>query len=44
MKKILTGFMAALAAMTVLSGCEEKRVIYSGPDYLMFPTRCTSVR
>ena len=36
MKKILTGFMAALAAMTVLSGCEEKRVIYSGPDYLMF--------
>ena len=36
MKKILTGTIAALAAMTVFSGCEEKRVVYEGPDYMMF--------
>ena len=38
MKKILIGTttMAALAAMTVFSGCEADRTTYSGPDYLMF--------
>ncbi len=36
MKKILIGIMAAIAAMTVFSGCEPKRVIYDGPNYLMF--------
>ena len=36
MKKIFIGTMAAIAAMTVFSGCEEKRVTYAGPNYLMF--------
>lgn len=36
MRKIFMGVMAAVAAMTVFSGCEPKRVTYNGPSYLMF--------
>ena len=36
MKNLFIGCMAAVAAVAGLSGCDEKRVSYSGPDYLMF--------
>lgn len=36
MKKLLIGCMAVFAAVIGLTGCEEKRVSYSGPNYLMF--------
>ena len=36
MKKLLIGCMAAVAALTVLSGCEQDKVTYSGANYLMF--------
>ena len=30
------GCMAALAALISLVGCEQDRVVYGGPNYLMF--------
>lgn len=36
MKKLFIGCMAAVAAVAALSGCDEKKVSYAGPDYLMF--------
>lgn len=36
MKKIFLGFLAVAAIITGLTGCEEKRVSYNGPSYLMF--------
>lgn len=36
MKKLLIGCMAAVAALTVFSGCEQDKVTYSGANYLMF--------
>ena len=36
MKKLLMGCMAALAALISLVGCEQDRVVYGGPNYLMF--------
>lgn len=36
MKRIFIGCMAALAAAAGLVGCEEKRVTYEGPGYVMF--------
>ena len=36
MKNLFIGCMAAVAAVIGLSGCSEKKVSYSGPDYLMF--------
>lgn len=36
MKKLLIGCMAAIAALIALSGCDQDKVVYSGPNYLMF--------
>lgn len=36
MKKLLIGCMAAIAALISLVGCEQDKVLYSGPNYLMF--------
>ena len=36
MKKILIGCMAAVAALIAFSGCDQDKVVYSGPNYLMF--------
>ena len=36
MKHIFTGVCALISALICLSGCNEDRVIYSGPDYVMF--------
>ena len=36
MKKLLMGCMAALAALMSFVGCEQDKVVYSGPNYLMF--------
>ena len=36
MKKLLMGCMAALAALISLVGCEQDKVVYGGPNYLMF--------
>ena len=36
MKKLLIGCMAAIAALIALSGCDQDKVLYSGPNYLMF--------
>lgn len=36
MKKIFFGFLAVAAIITGLTGCEQKRVSYNGPSYLMF--------
>ena len=36
MKKLLIGCMAAVAALMAFSGCEQDKVLYSGPSYLMF--------
>lgn len=36
MKKLLIGCMAAMAALIGLAGCEQDKVVYSGPNYLMF--------
>ena len=36
MKKLLIGCMAAVAALIALSGCDQDKVVYSGPNYLMF--------
>lgn len=36
MKKLLIGCMAAVAALISLAGCEQDKVVYSGPNYLMF--------
>jgi len=35
MKKLLIGCMAAVAALTVFSGCEQDKVTYGGANYLM---------
>ena len=36
MKKLLLGCIAAVAALIALSGCDQDKVVYSGPNYLMF--------
>ena len=36
MKKVLIGCMAAVAALIAFSGCDQDKVVYSGPNYLMF--------
>ena len=36
MKKILFGCITAVAALIALAGCEQDKVVYSGPNYLMF--------
>lgn len=36
MKKLLIGCVAAMAALIGLAGCEQDKVVYSGPNYLMF--------
>lgn len=36
MKKLLIGCVAAVAALIGLVGCEQDKVVYSGPNYLMF--------
>ena len=36
MKKLLIGCMAAVAALIAFSGCDQDKVLYSGPNYLMF--------
>ena len=36
MKKLLIGCIAAVAALIALSGCDQDKVLYSGPNYLMF--------
>lgn len=36
MRKIFIGFLAVLAIIIGLTGCEQKRVSYNGPSYLMF--------
>ena len=36
MKKLLIGCMAAVAALIAFSGCDQDKVVYSGPNYLMF--------
>lgn len=36
MKKLLIGCMAAVAALIGLAGCDQNKVVYSGPNYLMF--------
>lgn len=36
MRKIFIGFLAVSAIIIGLSGCEQKRVSYNGPSYLMF--------
>lgn len=36
MKKLLIGCMAAVAALIGLAGCDQDKVVYSGPNYLMF--------
>ena len=37
MKKLLMGCMAAVGCSDkLLSGCEQDRVVYGGPNYLMF--------
>lgn len=36
MKKTLIGFIAVWAIIICLVGCEQKRVSYDGPSYLMF--------
>lgn len=36
MKKTFIGFLAVAAIIIGLAGCEQKRVSYNGPSYLMF--------
>ena len=36
MKKLLLGCIAAVAALIAFSGCDQDKVVYSGPNYLMF--------
>jgi hypothetical protein len=36
MKKLLLGCIAVVAALIALSGCDQDKVVYSGPNYLMF--------
>lgn len=36
MKKLLIGCVAAIAVLASLAGCDQNRVMYSGPSYLMF--------
>ncbi len=36
MRKLLIGYIAALAALSGLAGCEQDKVLYKGPNYLMF--------
>ena len=36
MKKLSIGCMAAVAALIAFSGCDQDKVVYSGPNYLMF--------
>ena len=36
MKKLLIGCMAAVAALIAFSGCDQDKVVYIGPNYLMF--------
>ena len=36
MKKLLIGCVAAVAALIGLAGCDQDKVVYSGPNYLMF--------
>lgn len=36
MKKLLIGCMAAVAALTALSGCDQDKMTYNGANYLMF--------
>lgn len=36
MKKLLIGCMAAVTALIAFSGCDQDKVVYSGPNYLMF--------
>lgn len=36
MKKLLLGCIAVGAALIALSGCDQDKVVYSGPNYLMF--------
>ena len=36
MRKIFIGFLAVSAVIIGLTGCEQKRVSYNGPSYLMF--------
>ena len=36
MKKLLIGCMAAVAALIAFSGCDQDKVVYRGPNYLMF--------
>ena len=39
MKKLLLGCIAAVAALMALSGCDQDKVAYNGPSYLMFSDR-----
>lgn len=36
MKKLLFGCITAVASLMALAGCEQEKVVYAGPDYLMF--------
>lgn len=36
MKKLLIGCMAAIAALVALSGCDQDKIVYDGPNYLLF--------
>ena len=36
MKKLLIGCIVAVAALIAFSGCDQDKVLYSGPNYLMF--------
>lgn len=36
MKKLLIGCMTVVAMLTALTGCDQERVTYNGPGYLMF--------
>lgn len=36
MKKLLIGCVAVVTALISLAGCDQDKVVYSGPNYLMF--------
>lgn len=36
MKKLLIGCIAVFAALVALTGCDQDKVVYNGPSYLMF--------
>lgn len=43
MKHIFKGVCALISAIVCLSGCDEDRVMYNGPDYIMFSDTLSTV-